>query len=94
MDTLRKSCCARAAGWTAVGVVIAAAWGFGNLASGMALLEAFAIPAVIVAVAVGVIALSLFNVPWFNRLCACPGPQDRRGETVLGPHGPSSGSTA
>lgn len=92
MDAMRKSCCARAAGWAAVGIVIAAAWGVGNLTSGMAPFNAFAIPVVIMALAVGFIALALFNVPGFNRLCACPGTRDRRPETGAGTHGPSPGS--
>lgn len=71
METLRKSCCARAMGWAIVGVVIAAAWGIGNITSGMPIFEAIAIPAVILAIVVGVIALALFDVPWFARICSC-----------------------
>jgi hypothetical protein len=61
-------------GWAVVGIVIAAAWGIGNITSGMPILEAIAVPAVILAIIVGVIALALFNVPWFARLCTCDQP--------------------
>jgi hypothetical protein len=80
MDKTRKSCCARATGWAAVGIVIAVAWGIGNLTSGIGVVEAIAVPVAIVAIAVGFIALPLVNAGWFNRLCACPGTHDRDGK--------------
>jgi hypothetical protein len=72
MDTAKMNCCARAAGWSLVGIVIASSWGIGNLANGMSPLTAFAIPALICVAVVGAVALAALNVPWFNRLCACP----------------------
>ena len=80
MDMLRRSCCFRAVGWSLVGVVIAGAWGLGNYSNGIPLLEAFAIPALIVAAIVSVVALALFNVSWFARLCACPDVPEARGQ--------------
>ena len=94
METMRKSCCARAMGWAVVGIIIAAAWGIGNLTSGMTLLEAFAIPAVILTSVVGVIALALFDVPWFARLCACDqSTRSERGGTPPGRRDSSLGET-
>jgi hypothetical protein len=93
MDRVKKSCCTRAAGWAVVGIVIATAWGLGNLAGGMTLLEAFAVPAAIAAGAVGVIALALLDVRWFSRLCACPGTRERDAGTTLGRQQPSTHGT-
>ena len=72
MDANKRSCCAQAAGWGLVGVVIAVAWGLGNLGDGMSLFSAFAIPGAFVFSIIGVMALAALDVPWFNRLCACP----------------------
>lgn len=72
MDTEKKACCARAAGWASVGVLIAVAWGIGNLGNGMSPVGAFVIPGAVVVALLGVVALASLNVPWFNRLCACP----------------------
>jgi hypothetical protein len=77
MDTAKKACCARAAGWSLVGITIALSWGIGNLANGMSPLRAFAIPALICIAVVGAVALAALNVPWFNRLCACPATNPR-----------------
>jgi hypothetical protein len=72
MDINKKACCARAAGWALVGIVIAVAWGIGNLGNGMSPLSAFAIPGAVILALLGVVTLASLNVPWFNRLCACP----------------------
>jgi len=77
MDTETKACCARAAGWGMVGIAIALGWGLGNLNSGMSVLSAFAIPALIMLLVVGVVVLATLNVPWFNRLCTCENDSKR-----------------
>ena len=79
MDPMKRACCARTIGWSFVGVVIAVSWGIGNLANGMEPLAAFAIPGMIVLAIVGFVALAALNVNWFNRLCACPAPEQQQG---------------
>ena len=79
MDANKRSCCAQAAGWGLVGVVIAVAWGLGNLGNGMSLFGAFAIPGAFVFSIIGVVALAALDVPWFNRLCACPPDKSHKG---------------
>jgi hypothetical protein len=90
MNNERKSCCVRAMGWSLVGIVIALAWGIGNLSSGMGVLSAFAIPALIVVAILGVVVLATLEVSWFKRLCVCPNRgsgDDRKDEGMAGmPH--------
>ena len=69
METEKRSCCIRAAGWASIGIVIALAWGVGNYANGMSVFSAFAIPGLIVLAIVGSVVLGALNLPWFNRLC-------------------------
>lgn len=72
MNTEKKSCCAQAAAWALIGIVIAVSWGIGNLANGMSPLMAFAVPGLVMFALLSVVALAALDVPWFNRLCACP----------------------
>jgi len=83
MDAPSRNCCMRAIGWALVGVVIAVSWGVGNLASGMPMLEAFGIPGLVVSFLLGGVVLAVLRVPWFLRLCACPG-DPARGEVLEG----------
>jgi hypothetical protein len=76
MDAEKKGCCARAAGWGLVGIVIAFMWGIGNLATGMGLLKAFGIPLLLMSAIVGIVVLAALNVPWFNRFCSCSSSND------------------
>lgn len=73
MNADKKACCARAAGWGLVGIVIAIGWGMGNLTNGMNILSAFAIPGLIVLGILGVVIMGTLDVPWFKRLCVCEG---------------------
>ena len=88
MDADKRSCCAQAAGWGLVGLVIAVAWGLGNLSNDMSLFSAFAIPGAFVFSIIGVVALAALDVPWFNKLCACPPDRPpggkRRSHTTAG----------
>jgi hypothetical protein len=78
MDTEKMACCARSAGWFVVGIVIATAWGIGNLLNGMAFLEAFAVPGLIVFAIIGVVALAELDVRWFRKLSVNAQPDDRK----------------
>lgn len=76
METEKRSCCIRAAGWALVGIVIALAWGGGNYANGMSAFSAFAIPGLIVLAIIGFVVLGALNLPWFNKLCNCQTSDD------------------
>ena len=78
MDNKRKSCCAYAVGWSLVGIAIAFSWGVGNLSTGMSSLSAFTIPGLIVLAIFGVLVLSVLEVPWFQKFCACNGSESEQ----------------